>query len=57
MGADVAGSAFVRALVRLPRPAKQALMVAGDAVLLAGAAAAAAFALRQSERRRTMRRP
>ncbi len=48
MGADVAGSAFVRALVRLPRPAKQALMVAGDAVLLAGAVWAA-YALRLGE--------
>ena len=48
MGADLAGGAFVRALVRLPRPAKQALMVAGDAVLLAGAVWAA-YALRLGE--------
>lgn len=48
MGADFPVERFARALVQLPRPAKQALMVAVDALLLIGSAWAA-YALRLGE--------
>ncbi|MDE2211417.1 MAG: polysaccharide biosynthesis protein [Betaproteobacteria bacterium] len=48
MNADVAGSAFTRLLLRLPRPAKQGLMLAVDAGLLVGSVWAA-YALRLGE--------
>ncbi|MDE1989267.1 MAG: polysaccharide biosynthesis protein [Betaproteobacteria bacterium] len=48
MNADVTGNALTRRLLRLPRPAKQGLMLAVDAVLLVGSVWAA-YALRLGE--------
>ncbi|MDE2354643.1 MAG: polysaccharide biosynthesis protein, partial [Betaproteobacteria bacterium] len=48
MNADVAGNALSRLLLRLPRPAKQGLMLAVDAGLLVGSVWAA-YALRLGE--------